>query len=360
MTADVLVIGGGPAGSAAALRLARAGVRACLVERSSDPHDKVCGEFVSGEAAADLRDLGLDPLGLGAIPIGHTAFADRRGRVSETVLPFPAYSLTRRVLDWALLDAAAQAGSDVRLGFGVSRLVRDGTGWSAIGSRGERASGRSVFVATGKHDLRDRPRPDGAHPGLVGLKMHYATGRALPAHVALAPFRAGYAGLQPIGAGRFNLCLAVSAERVKAAGGPMALVGMLAREQPLIGAWLDGAEPLFDRMLAIGRVPYGFVRRSSDGPFHLGDQAAVIPSLTGDGIAIALASAREAADGFLAGEDGPAFQRRFARLAAPPVRRATILSRLIIAPALQVPVAALATVPAVVRGLALATRIATV
>lgn len=358
MTADVLVIGGGPAGSAAALRLARTGCRVVLVERSEGPVDKVCGEFVSGDAAKELVALGLPPRSLGAVPVRAMALADRRGRHRPLPLPFPAYSLTRRVLDAALLEAAARAGATVATGTAVVGLERDERGWVARTAGGGRHAGSALFLATGKHDLRGRPRPPGTHPGLVGLKMHYATAAPIPDLVALAPFEGGYAGLQPIADRRFNLCLAVEARRLRESrGGPVGLIRTIAAEQPLIGAWLRAAEPLMPNLLAIGRVPYGFVRTSSDGPFHLGDQAAVIPSLSGDGIAIALASAREAVAAYLAGETADRFQARFADRVRRPVERATLLSRLIVRPAAQDPIAALARLPGLAALFARATRI---
>jgi len=60
MPADVLVVGGGVAGGAVAAYLARAGRHVVLLERKNGPHDKVCGEFVSGEAADYLRVLDID------------------------------------------------------------------------------------------------------------------------------------------------------------------------------------------------------------------------------------------------------------------------------------------------------------
>ena len=68
---DAAIIGGGPAGAAAACLLARAGRSTVLFEREAGPRHKVCGEFISVEAAAYLTALGLDPERLGALPIHH-------------------------------------------------------------------------------------------------------------------------------------------------------------------------------------------------------------------------------------------------------------------------------------------------
>ena len=60
-----IVVGGGPAGSSLAIRLAQAGLSVSLIEREAGPHDKVCGEFLSFEAVGYLKGVGLDPTALG-------------------------------------------------------------------------------------------------------------------------------------------------------------------------------------------------------------------------------------------------------------------------------------------------------
>ena len=69
MRRDVVIVGGGPAGAAAAIRLAEAGRNVVVLERTAGAHHKVCGEFVSVEALGALARLGLDPAALGAVPI---------------------------------------------------------------------------------------------------------------------------------------------------------------------------------------------------------------------------------------------------------------------------------------------------
>jgi flavin-dependent dehydrogenase len=74
---------------------------------------------------------------------------------------------------------------------------------------------------------------------------------------------------------------------------------------------LAGAEPLLAKPIAITHIPYGYIRRTTeDGLYCIGDQAAVIPSFTGDGISIALYSARRATAAYLAAEPAPLFQTK--------------------------------------------------
>src|ERR1700761_7193125 len=98
---EVLILGGGVAGCASAIALARKGRSVTLIEREPAPRHKVCGEFLSGEALEDLHALGIDLPSLGAVPIDYVRLAAAR-RAAEAPLPFPAASLTRKALDTAL------------------------------------------------------------------------------------------------------------------------------------------------------------------------------------------------------------------------------------------------------------------
>src|ERR1700761_4732779 len=106
---DVLVLGGGVAGCAASIALARKGRNVTLIEREPAPRHKVCGEFLSGEALEDLHALGIDAAPPRAVPIDSVPLASTR-RAAEAPLPFPAASLTRRALDSALIAEAVTAG----------------------------------------------------------------------------------------------------------------------------------------------------------------------------------------------------------------------------------------------------------
>ena len=319
-----IIIGGGVAGGAVAVLLARAGRNPLLLERERAAHDKVCGEFVSGEAARLLAGFGLDMAALGAAPLGRVRVA-HGNRVAEAVLPFPAWGLSRRRLDAALLDVAERDGAEIRRGVVVRGIGPDG----AVLLPGEELRAAMVLLATGKHELRGAGREARAE-ALVGLKLHVRLASAQALRIAgcveLYLLRGGYAGLQPVEDGVANLCLIAPAARFGLAGrSAAALIQALGAEAPRLGARLGGAEPLWPRPLAVARVPYGHLHRPAPGDlpgvFRLGDQAAVIPSLTGDGMAIALHSAALAA----AYPDARAYHARLARDLASPMRVASVL-----------------------------------
>jgi flavin-dependent dehydrogenase len=303
---SALIIGGGPAGATAATILARAGHPVTVIERSAGPTDKVCGDFLSAEAIEALTALGLDLPALGASPVRRLRLA-HAGRSAETPLPFPAVGLTRRTLDEALLRLAADAGALIVRGQAVRSVTPNGSGFHVRSDKLADWQAGTVFLATGKHDLRELPRA-GRADGSVGLKMYFQLApeqdAALGDAIELMLFPGGYAGLQHVEAGRAVLCLTILGQRLRAAGTQWsALLPRLQADCPRLAARLAGARSLLAKPLAIAGIPYGLLYRpergAPEGLFRLGDQACVIPSLTGDGVSIALHSARLAADTFL-------------------------------------------------------------
>lgn len=333
-----VVAGGGVAGAAIATLLARAGRRVVLFERSAAAMDKICGEFLSGEACVHLAALGVDLAALGAQPIGAVRLV-RGARMIEVALPFPAFGLSRRVLDEALLGHAAAAGAALYRGSAILHAGPAENGDITLAlAHGATCRAGTMFLATGKHDVRGMRRPAENRPDdLVGFKLHYllapAQHHAVRGHVEVVLFHDGYAGLQLVEGGRANLCLLVARARLERTGGTWeALLADLRRSSPHLDARMDGAVPQFDRPLTISRVPFGFLHAAHvDDPaalWRLGDQAAVIPSFTGDGMAIALHSAALAARMFLTGQEAHAYHDRLRADIAGPVRRASALYRL--------------------------------
>ncbi|HWG20041.1 MAG TPA: FAD-dependent monooxygenase [Terracidiphilus sp.] len=358
---DCLVIGGGLAGAMAGLRLAAAGRAVLLMERERAAHAKVCGEFLSPEAVGYLRSAGVDPVGLGAVSVDRLRIMVSTKTI-EAALPFSALSLSRTVLDEALLTRAAAQGCRVRRGAGVERLARDGDGWAAEDGDGRVVRAAHVFLATGKHDLRGWGRGPGAQNDLVGFELHWRLAReqirALSGCMELFLFRGGYGGLSLVENEAANLCLVVRRKVLHQGDGWPALLTSLRAECRLLRQRLAGAEPLIARPLAISPIPYGYLAPALQGPWRIGDQSAVIPSFTGDGMAIALHSAALAAEMFLEGASPEDYQRRLAGQLRRGMTIATALSRAMASPAARrVAPAALALLPPGIRWIAGATRI---
>jgi flavin-dependent dehydrogenase len=192
----------------------------------------------------------------------------------------------------------------------------------------------TLFLATGKHDLRGLRREWARPDDLVGFKLHLrlvpAQIAALARHVELIMLPDGYAGLQLVEDGLANLCLLVSSARLQRVGGAWeALFEHLLASEPHLHTRLSGATAAF-KPVTISRVPYGYVYTPSPqdppGIFRLGDQMGVIPSFTGDGMSIALHSAALAAGLHLAGCTAAAYHRKMRQDIAGQIRRARVLN----------------------------------
>ena len=347
-TVSALIVGGGPAGASAAITLARGGAMPVLIERCPGERDIVCGGFLGWDALAALRRLGLDPAALGARPIHRLRLVSGR-RVVEAALPKAAAGLSRRRLDAALLAMAEEAGAAVLRGRTARALDRhclrlDG---------GEEMEAQAIFLATGKHELRGAAREIGGRPVSVGLRAALPPIADLAGTIELHLFDGGYAGLLSEESGATNLCLTVTRARMTDRD---ALLAELIAEAPLLGERIGPSLP--SQWEAVSGVPYGWrARITAPGCYRIGDQAAVIASLAGDGIAIALASGVAAARACLGGEDAGRFQASFARRAARPVAIAEALRNLAARPLRRKLMMGLAGIPGLARAAARFTRI---
>lgn len=253
---DAIAVGGGVAGSAFALELAAAGAKVAIIERTSAPHHKVCGDFLSAEARALLGHHGLDPLALGGSPIRTLSLADGTAE-ARAPLPFEAVGLSRLSLDEALLETAAARGVSVMRGITVEGIDDDGAGGVALRTSAGMERAKKAALASGKHNIRGIARPAGP---MVGFKMHLAPTAAARASleglVRLVAFRGGYAGLSLVECGALSTAWVIDSTTLSGIGhGWSEQCAAIARASSLFGDLLSGAEPLWAKPLAVSGFP---------------------------------------------------------------------------------------------------------
>jgi flavin-dependent dehydrogenase len=187
--------------------------------------------------------------------------------------------------------------------------------WQVTLDDGTTREAATVFLATGKHDVRGHGRPTDPDRW-VGLKMYYRLSAEQTSDLERASelmlFPGGYGGIQPVEGGLANLCCVVQQRFLPKSGNRWdGFVESMKKSCPHLAMRLEGAEPVMDKPIAVTHIPYGFLRPTTeDGLYCIGDQAAVIPSFTGDGISIALHTARCAVSAYLAEEPAPVFQAK--------------------------------------------------
>jgi flavin-dependent dehydrogenase len=357
-TWDAVVVGGGPAGSAFAIEFARLGRRVALLERTHVAQHKVCGEFLSRETVELLSYLEIDVEALGATTIKQFRLVTDERR-ADVALPFRARALSRFRMDEALLRFAAECGVHIVRGARVETV--DQVGEDGVATADDTTwRGSVVGLATGKHSLRGFSRPMGA---MAGFKMHLLAPNAtsLTDTVQLAFFNGGYAGACIVEEGVLSVGWVMRAALLRKIGGSWTQqADFLALQSPVLKTMLDGALPLFEKPVATAGIPYGFLRAKPIAPmiYPLGDQLAVVPSFTGDGLAIALASGIAAARAVAAGKTAERFQREMVRKLRPQFRMAAALGAMLETPALcGFTVSAAALLPRVAAQMVRATRL---
>lgn len=308
-----------------------------LIDRDAEVGDPLCGGFMSWRTAEQLAQLGVDCAQVGAHRV--TRLCIQSGpRAFTAPLPAPAWGLSRHALDTALRQSALAAGAALEID-----TIRTITGQTAHGARQD-WSAQTLFLASGKHDIRGQARPRKASDPALGLRLRLNPSLALRAEldgaIELHLFKGGYAGIVLQEHGSANICIAVKKSVLSAhEGDPRRLLADLAIQHPRFGARLEAGwrdAPIE----TIGAVPYGWIAQATEpGLYRVGDQAAVIPSLAGEGMSIALASGQLAATRWLEGgaAAAPAYQREFARRAAAPLRVARAARAFAEAPALHRP-----------------------
>ncbi|MBY0558965.1 FAD-dependent monooxygenase [Hyphomicrobium sp.] len=330
-TADAIAVGGGLAGSAFALELARHGASVMIFERMGGPHHKVCGEFLSDGAQALLSYVGIDVHALGGSSIDTLCLANG-SKQAHARLPFKAVAVSRFLLDEAVAKAAEHAGAKIFRATSVEGIEHSG---DCVRVRTARATFecRAAALASGKHNIRGLPRPDGP---MVGFKIHVrptqAARAALIGIVHLIAFAGGYLGLCMVDDQTLSIAWNINSDVLRFIGTSWAAQSAyVAMQSRMFADFISGATPVWEKPLAVAGLPYGFMRSATISPaiYPVGDQLAVIPSFAGDGTALALASGIAAAQAVLKCESAPDFQARMLANFKPQFTRAAALDRVI-------------------------------
>lgn len=311
---DVLIIGGGPAGAATALALARRGYEVALVDRAVFPREKLCGDYIHPLGAAALDHLGLfEEIRPHAQVLAGMLIVSPAGR--EVLARFPSgrgLSVSRAVLDDAILRAAQRAGVTVETGRAARQVICHGDRWRILTDADTwdarvlvGADGLRSIVARGA-GLRAGPARQGRYAiGLYlhGLRTHEGFGEM---HLA----RDAYCGVSAFPDGHANVTMVVNkavlrAWRSRPAGGSdqqglgrglghHRLDLMLARF-PRLGSRITAGTQVHG-MRAIGPLAPTAGTVVGDGVVLVGDAAAFTDPLTGQGVSLALTGALVAAE----------------------------------------------------------------
>jgi geranylgeranyl reductase family protein len=321
---DLLVVGAGPAGIAAAIRAHDAGLRVVVVDKATFPRDKTCGDGLTTAALRRLEALGLR---LDALPscaaVSETVLVSPSGR--RVCLPMPVDGLSAAVvprteLDWALVRLAGARGIDVREGVALEALHDGPEAVTARLAGEEELDARWVVAADGHYSPARRAVGAGAEPDLGtwhAVRQYFASVDDDRLTVVFEPdLLPGYAWVFPLPDGRANVGFGVL--RRAGVGG-----------KQLKALWPDLlARPVLRSVLGEHAIPEGphrawpipsafdEARLAHGGVLFAGDAASVVDPLTGEGIAQALETGELAAEAIARGGSRSDVRQHYRRAVA--------------------------------------------
>ena len=298
---DVAVVGAGPAGSATALLLARAGARVLLLDRARFPREKPCSEYLSPESTRVLERLGKDVLQAvaAAAPAHLTGMKVVAPSGAGVVGRFETFSfaLPRTRFDAILRDAAEAAGAEVREGVKVEELLYEDGAVAGVAA-GETYKARVVVGADGLRSVvaRRLGKVLAIGPRRIAFTAHVADARGVNDLGEMHVGRPGYVGLGPVGGGVTTVALVLPLREARRGERFFAELDRF----PGVAGRFD-ARRVVRRVLATG--PFArWSRRpvaKGGGALLVGDAADFFDPFTGQGIYSALRGAELAATAIL-------------------------------------------------------------
>jgi flavin-dependent dehydrogenase len=295
---DAIVVGAGPAGSAAARLLAQAGWQIALVERSEFPRRKVCGEFISATSLPVLKACGIAEEFLAlAGPV-----VKRVGLYSDaTVLRSPyerdwGRALGREHLDTLLRDAAIHAGAQLFQPAEVTAIRQSDEASVCTLQDGQEIAARIVIAACGSWNVKGIfavPVRADAPSDLFAFKAHFLGDALPPGLMPLLAFPGGYGGMVRSDGGRLSLSCCIRRDVLTAARqrhGGKAAEAVLAH----IRATTQGVETVLrdavqdGNALSVGPIRPGIRQRHADGVFFTGNITGEAHPIIAEGISMAI------------------------------------------------------------------------
>jgi menaquinone-9 beta-reductase len=279
---SVTIAGGGLAGLSLGVALRLRGVPVMVAEAGQYPRHRVCGEFISGVSQEELAGLGIDDLLADAPRHFSTAWFDGESELLRATLPEPALGMSRFCLDLRLAERLKAFGAELITG--------------QRGAVPERGAGEGWVMAVG------RPRRASAW---LGLKAHYH-GLPLSAALEVHVSDSCYVGLTPVEGGRVNVC-GLFHQGAAVEGGVRRLLlaravraaGLMALGERLEQGAVDEAS-----IKGVNQFLLGWQPRARADELRIGDQAAMIPPFTGNGMSMAFQSALDAVDPLVRWSEG--------------------------------------------------------
>ena len=301
---DSCIIGGGLAGLALSIQLAKLGYAVALFEKEQYPFHKVCGEYISLESWNFLEELGLPLSDLQLPLISKLIVTSPNGNQLQQALPLGGFGISRYRSDAVLKEIAEQNGVSVFENCKVTDvlfvndefLLQTTTGrfncHTCCGSFGKRSN---IDVKWDRSFVHNKPNKLNNY---IGVKYHIKTNFPTDT-IALHNFKDGYCGISQVEEGKYCLCYLTNAKNLRANDNSIAVMEKnVLHKNPHLKNIFENSEWLYDEPVTISQISFDKKTQVENHVLLLGDAAGMITPLCGNGMSMALHGSKIAA-GFI-------------------------------------------------------------
>jgi len=290
---SVTIVGGGLAGLVCANYLVEKGLYVTLFERKTFPFHRVCGEYISNETIPFLKGQGLFPEEFEPAKITQFQLTSVNGKSAILPLDLGGFGISRYTFDNFLYQKALAKGANFILNTEVDDIAfKDnefivkaaGAEYIAdlvIGSFGK----RSKLDITLKREFIQKRSP------YAGVKYHIRTDQPLDL-ISLHNFKDGYCGISQIEDEKFTLCYLTHRSNLKEYGNIKSMEEAVLYKNPFLKNIFKNSEFLYDRPEVINEISFATKAPVEDHVLMAGDAAGMITPLCGNGMAMAIHSAK--------------------------------------------------------------------
>ncbi len=289
---NIIILGGGLAGLTCALHLSQHNLSVLVIEKNKYPHHKVCGEYISNEVLPYLESLGIHPLAHNAKKINRLVLSVNTGKSLEQQLPLGGFGMSRYFLDNLMAEKVKEQATILR--GTVKEIEFHGTHFTITTAKGESYTSTFVIGAYGKRSnldkVLDREFAVKKSPWLA-VKAHYEADFRDDL-VALHHFDGGYCGLSKIENDQVNMCYLANYNSFKKYKSIAEFEENVVKQNLYLREFLRYSKPVFEEPLAISQISFESKKPVENHILMAGDSAGLIHPLCGNGMAMAIHSAK--------------------------------------------------------------------
>jgi len=294
---EVLILGGGLAGLTSAIHLLKLGLQVTVIEKNNYPKHKVCGEYISNEVLPYFDWLEIDIAKLEPTSIKKLQFSSQNGTEITTNLPLGGFGISRYALDFHLYNIAISFGC-IFIHETVENIVFEEDEFEVTTSVGTQFKSKVVLGAFGKRSNIDIK----LNRNFIQEKSHWL---AVKSHfigdfpddlVGLHNFMGGYCGVSKVENNAINVCYITNYETYKLHKNSEDFQKDVLSKNPHLKKIFENCTLIFEKPLSIGQISFDKKEAVENHILMIGDSAGLIHPLCGNGMAMAIHSAKIASE----------------------------------------------------------------